>query len=137
MAQNAIPGSDDAPVDDSLDEVLGAELKTPIFAVQRTKCRSDLLINFINYFGRLGGFEKMLEIVKSILNREEKVSFKDALPLLSTFCESIGKVAPVLFKPFAVKFIPQLIDDSKAAFFQSNAKMLRDTKKEFIDNFLE
>ena len=32
-SQNAIPGSDDAPVDDSMDEVLGKDLKEPLFAV--------------------------------------------------------------------------------------------------------
>jgi hypothetical protein len=101
-AQNAVP--DDTLVDDSLDEELGKDLN--IFAVQRTCCKSDLLINFLNHFGSYGGFEKMLEMVKSILNKENKVPFNDALRLLSTFCECIGKVAPVLFRPFALKFIP-------------------------------
>lgn len=79
----------------------------------------------------------MLELIKSILNYEDKVQPGDALPLISTFCESIGKVAPVLFKPFAFEFIPTLIEDSKKAFFSANAKMLRNTKKEFVDQFIE
>ena len=79
----------------------------------------------------------MLELVKSIVNKEEKVPLNDALPLISTFLESIGKVAPVLFKPFAHQFIPVLIEDSKKAFFSANAAMLRNTRYDFVTQFIE
>ena len=44
-------------VDDSLDMQVTHEKDQEIFAVQREECRSDLHIDFINTFGRLGGFD--------------------------------------------------------------------------------
>jgi hypothetical protein len=34
----------EAPLDDSMDEVLGKDLKQPIYAVQRAQYKSDFLI---------------------------------------------------------------------------------------------
>ena len=96
-----------------------------------------MLINFLNNFGKLGGFDKILELTESILKHEGRVKFDDALRLLSTFCECIGKVAPVLFKPFAMKFIPQLIEGAKAAIFKSNKDMLRNCGKDFLNEMME
>ena len=78
-----------------------------------------------------------MELTESILKHEGRVKFDDALRLLSTFCECIGKVAPVLFKPFAMQFIPKLIEGSKAAIFRSNKDMLRNTGKAFLDELME
>lgn len=65
-AQNANPGagkSEDVKglqVDDSVDHLVEHIEGQRIFAVQRKQCRSDLLIDFLNVFGRLGGFDKLL-----------------------------------------------------------------------------
>ena len=103
-------------------------------------CRSDHAINFINTFGRKGGFEKISEIIDAIMHNDfgkmGSLSVKDALPLMSTYCECLGKIAPLLHKTFAHKFIPQFIERIKATLLNSNPDQLRDTKREFIEELL-
>lgn len=67
-AQNANPSaaktSDEVKgplVDDSMDHLVDQVEGQRIFAVQRKQCRSDLLIDFLNVFGRLGGFDNLLK----------------------------------------------------------------------------
>lgn len=88
-----------------MDEILGASATHTIYAVQRVTCKSDHAINFINTFGRLGGFDKMMKIMEGVKENDHTIMtslpVKDALPLISTFCECLGKASPLFHKTFA------------------------------------
>ena len=90
--------------------MLGKDAKD-IYAVQRVQCKSDLLINFLNEFGMLGGFKMIMKTVEDICKSQtdksvKTVPIKEALPLLSTYCECLGKASPVFYKAFAHEIIP-------------------------------
>ena len=59
------------------------------------------LINLINKFGRVGGFDKIL---KRIENREQWIPFE----LLSLYMQALSHVVPLLHRDFCYKFIPKL-----------------------------
>ena len=48
-------------VDDSMDAMVEEVEGERVYAVQRKQCRSDLMVEFLNTFGRLGGFDKLLQ----------------------------------------------------------------------------
>ena len=141
-AQNANPMASDAPIDDSLDDVLGKDATVPIYAVQRTICRSDFLINFLNDFGRLGGFDLIMDHCERICKSQQDktvatIPAKFALPLMSTYCEALGKASPVFFKPFAHKFIPKILEYAKKTLLTASPDQLRHTKREFIEELID
>ena len=107
-----------------MDEILGASATHTIYAVQRVTCKSDHAINFINTFGRLGGFDKMMKIMEGVKENDHTIMtslpVKDALPLISTFCECLGKASPLFHKTFAYKFMPDFIEMIKQTLLNSN-----------------
>lgn len=136
------PMAADAPIDDSLDEVLGKDAPQTIYAVQRAQYRSDLMINFLNEFGRLGGFDAVMDHCERICRSQQDktvatVPAKLALPLLSTYCEALGKASPVFFKTFAHSYIPKLIELVKRTLLTASPDQLRHTKREFIEELMD
>jgi len=73
-----------------------------IFAVHRKQCRSDLLIRFINTFGALNGFEKIIERI------EAENTNSDELRLLAHYVECLAKATPVYHKAFVENYFERL-----------------------------
>ena len=63
-----------------------------IFAVQRNDCRSELLTDFLNTFGRQGGFESVLKRI------QEKRPDANELVLVSAIVECFAKSAPMFHR---------------------------------------
>lgn len=83
------------------------------------------MIDFLNHFGRVGGFTRIEQLVQSIVDSQTDksvaiVNVQAALPLLSTFCECLGKAAPVLHKTFAHSFIPKLLEAVKQSLLSAS-----------------
>lgn len=123
--------SNNFDITDELDDLVSEIGDNKIFAVQRAQCRSDLLIDFLNLFGNLGGFEKMLSILQ-----EESRSTND-LNLMGSYVECLGKSAPVFHRKFAEEFIPKLEEVVRAKMLGAQTAQLRVTKKERFDDVID
>jgi hypothetical protein len=122
---------DEAPPDESLDLVVTHHKGAEIFAVQRKACLSDLLIDFLNEFGRLGGFDKIMERVEA----HEKG--KEELILLSAYTECFAKSAPVMHRKFVDKYFKRFEAAAVKSMLEANEQQLRATRRERFDDMIE
>lgn len=90
-------------LDDTLDMSVTHEKGELIYAVQRSDCRSELLVNFLNTFGRAGGFSKMMERV------EQKNPDQTELLLLAGYTDCLAKSAPMFHRQFVDNFMQKFI----------------------------
>lgn len=102
-------------IEDELDSLVSEVGESKIFAVQRAQCRSDLLIDFLNLFGNLGGFDKMLAAIQ-----QEPRSTND-LNLMGSYVQCLGKSAPVFHRKFAEDFFPKLEEAARASMLSAPA----------------
>jgi len=118
-------------VDDSLDHLVDQIEGQRIFAVQRKQCRSDLLIDFINTFGRLGGLDKMLERVS------QAEGDANELTLLSLVVENVAKCSCVFHQTVVNEYFEKLEAAAMKKILGATNAQLRNTSKETTDEIVE
>lgn len=123
--------SNDFEVADELDDLVTVIGENKIFAVQRAQCRSDLLIDFLNLFGNLGGFEKMLATINNESQNAHDIN------LMGSYVNCLGKSAPVFHKKFAEEFILNLEQTVRRKMLRAETAQLRVTKKERFDDIID
>jgi len=102
-----------------------------IFAVHRKACRSDLLIDFINSFGRLGGFRIILERFQA------ESGDANELGSLVVLVDCIAKAAPVYHKQFVANYFEPLEKAAREKILRANITQLRTVSGKKFDEILE
>lgn len=116
-------------IDDSSDPQV-KEGEEPVFAVVRPrKCKSYLLVEVINSFGRLGGFDKMLEIMT---DKDKPIDFD----MLAHYMECLGKVYPMYHRDFIGKFAKEIQEAVQKAILNAPEASIRNVRKEKIESIV-
>ena len=102
-----------------------------IAVVRRNSLKSKIAVSLINYFGRLGGYERILHRIK---DQENPTSFEQ----LSYFTELIGASHMLFHKRFTFNFIAQLRNSipEQALAMMKIPKLIRELKKERLEKLL-
>lgn len=88
-----------------MDDLVSESAGQRIYAVQRKQCRSDLLIDFLNTFGNLGGFDKIVERMEDF---GEECNGSDELNYIAAIVENISKCATVLHRGIVSQFVEKI-----------------------------
>jgi len=116
-------------VDDSNDLQV-KEGEEMVYAVTRPrKSKSYLLIECLNLFGKLGGYDQMLE---KMSDTKEPISFE----LLSHYMECLGKVFPFYHRDFVAKFASDVKDAVHHAILNAPEASIRNVRKERIESIV-
>jgi hypothetical protein len=102
--------------------------------VQRKQCRSDLLIDFLNTFGRLGGFEKLVERMSDF---GPEASEADELTFIGLIVESIAKCACVLHQGVVAEFLEKIEKAALDKIMRATNRQQRSTSKETTDEIVD
>jgi hypothetical protein len=117
---------EDTVIDDSTDPQLKPE-DPMIYAVTRpSKCKSYLLVQCINLFGELGGFDKILEIMT---NKDKPID----LELLAKYMECLGRVYPMYHRDFIAKYAKDIKEAVQNAILNAPEASIRNIRKEKIE----
>jgi hypothetical protein len=121
--------SEDTIIDDANDPQV-KEGDEPIYAVVRPrKCKSYLLVECMNIFGRLGGFDKILE---KMSNKDDPIDFT----LLSHYMDSIGKVFPMYHRDFIIKFAEDVKNAVQTSILNAPEASIRNVRREKIEGIV-
>ncbi len=102
------------------------EIDCKLFAVvRRSSMKSRLSVSLLNYFGRLGGYERILARIKDAAH---PTSFE----LLSQFTELIGASHMLYHKRFTFRYVSQLRSSipEQAMAMMKIPKLIRELKKD-------
>lgn len=122
-------GNEETIIDDSSDPQV-EEGEEEIFAVTRpNNCKSYLLVECINYFGKSGGFEHILE---KICDKDNPVN----LDLLAHYMECLGRMFPMYHRDFIAKFAPAVKEGVLNAIFNAPEDSIRNIRKEKIEQIV-
>ena len=120
---------EDTVIDDSSDPQI-KEGEDMIYAVIRPrKCKSYLLVDCLNLFGKLGGYDKMLERMN---DKENPIEFE----LLAHYMESIGKVYPMYHREFVSKFCVDVKNAVQNSILNAPEASIRNVRKERIESIV-
>ena len=118
----------DTYFDDSNDLIYKELYKNkPLFAVTRYHHRSIFLMDLVNQLGVQGFFDKIL---KRINDRNRHCSIETLVSLI----DIINCLNPLLYREFAVDFVPKLKDAVIANILDSPNNNIRNFSKEKIDS---
>lgn len=115
-------------IDDSRDIIFERFYeKEKFYAVLRyQENKSVVLINLINHFGKIGGFEK---IYNRIADTQNRIPF----PNLVNLVVGIGQVYQYFYRNFALDFIPKLWVAVKQYILGAPDNILRTFEKEKME----
>lgn len=124
--------SEETKFDDSMDlTVLNDSQGNRIYAVQRKECKSDMINEFLNTFGRLGGFDLMLKRMREV-NQDQM-----ELYLVSSYIESVASAGPLFHKQFVNEYFDQFLQAVKQSLLGSSKAQLRLLKYDKINKIVE
>jgi hypothetical protein len=85
-----------------MDVILYSKNQGPLYAVLRRRCKSGLLVAFLNRFGNLGGYRKIIDRISLVGN--------DSLGIETVFyyLDCLAKSTPMFNKQFIDTYVPQL-----------------------------
>jgi len=122
--------SEETMIDDSNDHVYN-QVGEQIFALTRQMhCRSTFMVEMINRFGELGGFDKILHRIQ---NTENWAPIEVVTLLLSV----VGQISLLLHKDFANEYIPALKQAVWNNIVKSPESNIRNFTKERLDEIIE
>jgi hypothetical protein len=133
-AQNSLADAQKARdnlIEDAQDELMESPQGKKIFAVHRNQSRSNLLVEFLNCFGNLGGFDSMLRILD-----HEKDS-ANLISLLDLFVTCFSDALPNFHRSFYREFSLKLEDAAVRILSAPTSSQLRGIKKEGIDGVID
>jgi hypothetical protein len=120
---------EDTFIDDSSDPPI-KDGEPIIYAVIRTrKCKSYLLVECLNLFGELGGYDKILQRMS---DEKEPISFE----LLSFYMECLGKVFPMYHRDFIASFSFDVKKAVHHAILNAPEASIRNVRKERIESIV-
>jgi hypothetical protein len=102
-----------------------------IYAVQRKQCKSDLINQFLNTFGRLGGFDMILQRI------EQNLPDQLEMLLIATYAECIALSAPLFHRSFVDEYFAKFQSAMEKRLLNSSKAQLRHLKKEKVDKVIE
>ncbi|CDW89068.1 ubiquitin carboxyl-terminal hydrolase family protein [Stylonychia lemnae] len=119
-------------IDDQMDLLLFGRIpeEEQVYAVLRRRCRSSLLVNFLNRFGQLGGFQKILNKIEDDSN--ENLS----LDLIQNYLECLVNCTGMFNKIFLDKFLPKLDAAVRKRLLNLSQAQIRNLKKDKIDSII-
>lgn len=104
---------------------------------------SQFLVDNLNLFGQLGGFQQLLQWItpQATTDEEEEADDDDdddavTFTCIKTVAHVVSRVVEVLSRPFAVQYIPQLVDAITNAMLTLSNEELREIAKEDVDEVL-
>ena len=116
-------------IDDSSDPQV-KEDEEPIYAcIRPSKCKSSLLVECINLFGRQGGFDKILE---KLTDKENPID----LDLLAYYMECLGRIYPMYHRDFISKFAVDIKDAVQNSILNAPEASIRNIRKEKIEQIV-
>ena len=108
------------------------EIDSQLFAVvRRNSLKSKICVSLINYFGSLGGYDKILERIK---DEAHPTSFEQ----LALFAEILGAAHTLYHKRFTFNYVFQLRESipQQALAMMKQPKLIRELKKERLEKLL-
>lgn len=119
--------TDDPVVDDSNDRVYTEESGKKLYAIIRSSyCKSIFLVNLVNDFGRLGGFEKVYERISNPTGWAP-------IETVSSLISIVGGLGTILHRDFALEYIPKLKDAVWRNLLESPEGNIRNFTKDKIE----
>ncbi|CAD8066392.1 unnamed protein product [Paramecium primaurelia] len=116
--------SNEQYIDDSYDILYEQDyIEEKFYAILRPKqSKSFLLIQFINHFGNLGGFEKILNI--------------QSVDILANYMSAIGNIHAQLFRSFCQEYVPKL-QSMRQILLHSDEQTLRNMGREKMNLIIQ
>lgn len=134
MAKKLYMGSssntEDPVVDDSNDKVYNVEGKRIYAIIRSGYCKSTFLVNLVNKFGEMGGFDKIYERITNVKNWAP-------IETVSLLVSIVGNLNSILHREFAFDFVPRLKDAVWANLLNSPDSNIRNFNKEKIDSVVQ
>jgi hypothetical protein len=116
-------------IDDSSDPQI-KEGEPMIYSVIRpSKCKSYLLVQCLNLFGELGGYDKLLA---KMTDKENPID----LDLLGHYMECLGRVFPMYHRDFISKFAFDIKDAVQNSILNAPEASIRNVRKEKIEQIV-
>ena len=121
---------EDNLVDDSNDHIYNTS-DEKIYAITRQGfSKSTFMVNMINNFGELGGFQKILDRIQHTENWAP-------IELVSPLIGVIGNMSPLLHKEFAYEYLPKLKEAIWKNLLQSPESNIRNFTKDRLEDILQ
>lgn len=131
QTKESLNNNEETMIDDSNDHVYNQVGGEQIFALTRQMhCRSTFMVEMINKFGELGGFDKILHRIQ---NTENWAPIEVVTLLLSV----VGQISLLLHKDFANEYIPTLKQAVWNNIVKSPESNIRNFTKERLDEIIE
>ena len=116
-------------IDDSGDTSI-KEGEDMIYAVIRPrKCKSYLLVEVLNTFGKLGGYDRLLE---KMTDKDNPVEFD----LLAHYMDCLGKVYPMYHRDFINQFAVDVQNAVQSSILNAPEASIRNVRKEKIESIV-
>ena len=122
--------SEETMIDDSNDHIYTAGGDVVFALTRQMHCRSTFMIQMINKFGELGGFDLILNRIK---NTENWAPIEVVTLLVSV----VGNISLLLHKDFADEYIPSLKSAVWNNIVKSPESNIRNFTKERLDEIIE
>ena len=86
-------------IEDSSDILLNSGDELHYVIHRHMECKSDLYIEMVNLFGKMGGFTKIIDRIK---NNEKVLDFE----LMYYYCDIVGMMTNLYTRQFAIQIVP-------------------------------
>lgn len=116
-----------------MDKVLYEELskRNAAFALPRRRYRSALLVKFLNKFGEIGGFKKILDKINADDNDATTVE------IIFYYIDAINASNQMYNRIFMENYLPKLEAAVRKKILNLSPQALRAAKKDRIDNIVQ
>jgi hypothetical protein len=105
-------------------------MKKTVFAILRKKCRSTLLVQFLNSFGEKGGFQLLLERISH--QGEDSMG----LDTLFYYLDCLANSSNMINKTFLMEYLPKLNIAVRNKVLNATEMQLRNIRKDRIDGIV-
>lgn len=106
------------------------ENKIQVYAIVRRRNRSALLVQLLNRFGEIGGYQKILDKI------DQDDSETTTIELIFYYIDALTAASSMFNKVFLEDYIPKLEAAVKKKILNSSSAALRLAKKDRIDGIV-
>jgi len=133
MAKKLYLGSssntEDPVVDDSNDRIYNPDGRRIYAIIRSGYCKSTFLVNLVNKFGEMGGFDKIYERIANLNNWAP-------IETVSQLATILGNLATILHRDFAFAYIPKLKEAVWHNLLSSPDSNIRNFTKDKIEHIV-
>lgn len=122
--------SDDPVVDDSNDKIYNQDGKALYVIIRSNHCKSTFLINLINQFAEMGGFERIYERITDTKNWAP-------IETVSVLSSVIGNLSPLLHRDFALEYVPRFKEAVWRSLLYGPESNVRNFTKDKIEGIIQ